>query len=77
VSLVIKEQIFSDMKFFSLLTDDSTDISVLKQLVLVGRYVTDDGVKTAFVDGRAMTIEKAILDFLSINGLSISLCIWQ
>ena len=36
ISLVIKEQIVSDMQsslFFSLMTDESTDISVLKQLV--------------------------------------------
>ena len=81
ISLVIKEQIVSDMQsslFFSLMTDESTDISVLKQLVLVGCYVTDGGVKTAFlhigniVDCRAETIEKAILEFLSSNGLSIS-----
>ena len=49
------------------MTDESTDISVLKQLVLVGRYLTDEGMKTSFLcitdisNGTAETIERAIL----------------
>ena len=44
-----QELIISDLQsnnFFSLMTDESTDIAVLKQLVLVG---TDEGVKTSFL----------------------------
>lgn len=60
------------------MTDESTDISILKQLVLVGWYVTDGDVKTAFLnivdirDSTAATIEKEILNFSSENGLPIS-----
>ena len=52
---------------FALMTDESTDIhvAILKQLVLVGRYLTNSGVKTSFlhigdiihVNGTAETIE--------------------
>ena len=30
------------------MTDESTDIAVLKQLVLVARYMTEAGVKTSY-----------------------------
>ena len=53
------------------MTDESIDIhvhvAVLKQLVLVGQYLTDSGVKTSFlhigdiISGTAETIERAIL----------------
>ena len=46
LTLVLEEQILSDLQssdLFSLMTDESTDIAVLKQLVLVGRYVTGSG----------------------------------
>ena len=49
LSQVIEEQIISDLQssdFFSLMTDKSTDIAVLTQLVLVGRYLTNEDVKT-------------------------------
>ena len=41
----------SDMQSssFSLMMDKSTDVSGLKQLVLVKCYVTEGGVKTAFL----------------------------
>ena len=63
---------------FSLMTDQSTDISVLKQLVLVGKYLTDDGVKTSFMcitdipNGTAETIEGAMLKVISVKTLQIS-----
>ena len=50
LSLVIEEQILSDLQSsdcFALMTDESTDTAVLKQLVLVSRYLTDSGVKTS------------------------------
>lgn len=37
LSLVIEKQIVSDIHVLSLLTDESTDIAVLKKLILVGR----------------------------------------
>ena len=70
LSQVIEEQIISDLQssdFFSLMTDKSTDIAVLKQLVLVGRYLTNEDVKTSFLcntdipNGTAETIEGSML----------------
>lgn len=43
LSQVIEETILSSMRdsaFYALVTDESTDISVLKQLVLLGSYVS-------------------------------------
>ena len=65
--------------YFSLMTDESTDISVLKQLVLVARYVlpTED-VTTSFVaiedlaDGTAETIEAAIIDITSKKSIGVA-----
>ena len=57
------------------MTDESTDIAVLKQLVLVGRYVAGDGVKTSFLhtgdiaNDTAETIEGAILEYLHTKSL--------
>lgn len=81
LSLVIEEKILSDLQhsdLFSLMTDESTDIAVLKQLVLVGRYLTDDGIKTSFLcitdipNGTAETIEGAMLKFIGEKTLQIS-----
>ena len=49
LSSVIEEQILDDIRasdFLALMTDESTDIAILKQLVLVARYMTETGVKT-------------------------------
>ncbi len=49
---VIEEKTVADIQssaYFSLMTDESTDVSVLKQLVLVGRYLTNGEVKTSFL----------------------------
>jgi len=81
LSQVIEEQILSDLQssqFFSLMTDESTEIAVLKQLVLVGRYLTDDGIKTSFLritdvpNGTAETITGAMLKFVNDNTLHIT-----
>ena len=81
LSLVLEEQILIDLKssvLFSLMTDESTDIAVFKQLVLVGRYVTDSGVKTSFLcikdmpNGTADTIEGAILKYMNEKSLEVS-----
>ena len=58
--------------YFSIMTDESTDISVLKQLVLIICYLLPTGnVTTSFLaiddmpDGTAETIEAAILKILN------------
>ena len=81
LATVVEEQQFSllrSSKFFSLLTDESTDISVKKQLVLVARYLSGKQVKTAFVeisdipDGTANTITQAIHSFMAKRSLDIN-----
>lgn len=81
LSSVIEEKILDDIRasdFFSLMTDESTDIAVLKQLVLVARYMTEAGVKTSFLliedihDGKAETIEKTLLQSLKAKSLDIT-----
>ena len=55
------------------MTDESNDIAVLKQLVLVGRYqMSDSGVKTSFLHIQDMSTGKAELNFLQTNSLNIS-----
>ena len=66
LSQVIEASILSSMRgiaFYALMTDKSTDIAVLKQLVLLGRYVTaSEEVKTSYLcivdipDGKAVSI---------------------
>lgn len=79
LAAIVEEQ-FSALKcskFFSLLTDESTDISVTKQLVLVARYQTGKEVRTAFVDiqdivdGTTSTIVKGIHSFIANRSLDI------
>ena len=81
ISTTIDEKIVSDLKssmFFALMTDESTDIYILKQLVLVCRYSTCSGIKTSFLqitdipNGTADTIEAALLQVLSGNGIDLS-----
>ena len=60
------------------MTDESTDISVLKQHVLIGRHLTDEGVKTSFLcikdipNGTAETIEEAMLNYVGDKVLQIT-----
>lgn len=60
------------------MTDESTDIAVLKQLVLVGKYLTSEGVKTSFLcitdipNGTAETIESEMLKYASGKSLQIT-----
>ena len=49
LSSSVEEKIFEDVsssEFFGLMTNESTDIAMLKQLVLLVRYITEEGVKT-------------------------------
>ena len=65
--------------YFSIMTDESTDISVLKQLVLVVSYLLPTGnVTTSFLaiddipDGTAETIEAAILKITDTKSVDLS-----
>ena len=65
--------------FYSLLIDESTDVAVLKQLVVVARCILPSGaVETMFLDicdiqdGTASTIEHILLQCLKRYGLDIS-----
>ncbi|CAN6680038.1 unnamed protein product [Malus baccata var. baccata] len=69
----------SDDAFFSVLVDESRDISVKEQMTVVLCYVNTNGqVVERFVDIKhvpnttAFSLKKAIDQFFSINGLSIS-----
>ena len=73
LSSTIQENVLSKMhqsKSISIMVDESTDVSVLKQLVLYGRGVFNGKLECHFLgirdlsDGRAATIEISILDFL-------------
>ena len=81
LSDTVKEVVMTKMRdspTFSLMIDESTDVSVLKQLVVYGRAVVDGKLESHFLgmrdlaDGRAMTIERSLLEFLSDNGLEIT-----
>ena len=82
LSSVIESEKLDNLKcspFFSLMTDESTDISVLKQLVIVAKYILPSGkIETSFLhiddiaDGTAETIEGAIVAFMETNGLDIN-----
>ena len=82
LSQVIEEAVLSSMRgstFYALMTDESTDIAVLKQLVLLGRCVSaTEGVKTSYLcivdiaDGKAESTLAAILHFLDDKLLNIA-----
>ena len=81
LSSVLEEQILEYIRssdFFALMTDESTDIAILKQPVLVARYMTETGVKTSFLlikdirDGTAETIETALLQGLVDKSLDVT-----
>ena len=80
LATVIEEEQLSHVtksSFYSLLTDESTDIAVKKQLVLVARYLVGGVVSIAFIniqdipDGTADTIVQAILSYLSFKSVDI------
>ena len=65
--------------FYGLMIDESTDISVTKQLVLYGRYVTEAGEPSSsflkivdLVDGTAERIEEAIRAYMTDKELAFS-----
>ena len=57
--------------YFSLMVDETTDISIMKEMVLYARFVSSTGsVTSSFLkiielsDGRAETVEEAILAYI-------------
>ena len=81
LSTVIEDllTLLKQSSFYALMIDESTEVSVLKQSVLVARYITDtEGVKTSFLnvadifDGTAETNEAAILKYLDNKSLEVS-----
>ena len=77
----IKEEVLLKMKnspTISLMIDESTDVAVLKLLVMYGRCIVDGKMECHFLnlkdlsDGRAPTIENSVLVFLQDNGLNIT-----
>lgn len=64
--------------FFVLMIDETTDVAVLKQLVIYARYITDSGVQTRFLgmlnipDGTALTIVEAVTKFCDDWNLDIN-----
>ena len=70
---------FSHSPFYGLMVDESTDISVTKQLVLYGRYVSESGESHStflrivdLVDGTAERIEEAIRAYMTDKQLTFS-----
>ena len=79
LSTSIEEDIVSSLKsspYFALMTDETTDISVLKQLVLVCRNSTSSGIKTSYFQitdiPNGNTIETSLLQALREKEIDIS-----
>lgn len=64
----IKEELQSS-PVFSLMIDETTDVSILKQMIIYCHYMCKGEVKTCFIgiielaDGKAVTITDALLEF--------------
>lgn len=74
------EAVLLDMKgsaSYSIMVDESTDVGVIKQLVLYGRAVVNEELKTRFLiivelsDGRAPTVVEVITTYLESVNLKI------
>lgn len=69
--------VFKESAYFSLMADETTDVSILKQLVLYGRAVEKGKLKSSFLkmidleDGKANTITNAIVSYLESADLDI------
>ena len=77
---MIEESVLEEFRqsdTYSIMVDESTDVSILKQLVCYGRAVVEGKLKTRFLmitdlpDGKADTITSALTQYLSASGLSI------
>ena len=80
INSLVEEEVLQSVKassFYSLMVDESTDVSILKQLVLYGRCVVNGAVKTRFLkiidlaDGKALTIVDSITKYLASVDLNI------
>ena len=80
IDAIVNEAILDDMKkgrVFSIMVDESTDVSVQKQLVLYGRTVVEGKLSTRFLkvvnlpDGKACTITQALITYFESVELSI------
>ena len=79
LSSIIEKDILAKVKaspYFLLMIDESTDVAVLKQLVVVARYNLPNGeVETNYMhigdipDGTALTIEDVITSYLASKDL--------
>ena len=64
----IKEEIQTS-PVFSLLINETTDVSIIKQMIVYGCYIANGKTKTRFLgiveisDGRAITITDAVMQF--------------
>ena len=65
--------------FYSIMVDESTDISIAKEMVMYGRYLDSGAViKMSFLrivelpNGSADTVEEAFLSYLSDRSISLS-----
>lgn len=74
LSATVEEEILQEISaspLISILCDESTDIAILKELVVYVRYIKNGDIVTRFLkiqdllDGRAITIEAALIDILS------------
>ena len=76
LSATVEEEILQEISaiyspLISILCDESTDIAILKQLVVYVRYIKNGEVVTRFLkiqdllDGTVVTIETALIDILS------------
>ena len=72
----LKEEIQASPAF-ALLVDETTDVSILKQLIINGRYLVEGEVHSRFLgivelpDGKAVTITDALLHFCGKMDLDI------
>ena len=63
--------------YFSILIDESTDVSLSKQSIMYVRFITPTGPVTQFLcileldDGSAVTIYKAVCDKLKVMNLDL------
>ena len=71
---VINGMVLADV-LHDMLVDESTDVSILKQLVIYGRAVAVGKLKTKYLesdDGKAVTIVDALTSYLHSAGLDLN-----
>ena len=75
---MVSDEVLCDMQesaYFNIMVDESTDASILKQLVIYGKVVVEGKLKTRYLriidieDGKATTIVEAITSYLHYSRL--------